>query len=116
MAPTVTTGCPEIPGGYGGSSVAVSKANDSASSSAAVSRYSRNRSAISCARAAGNAIAPFTTSRPSSCNRNSNEVTTPKFGPAPRIPQKRSGCSVSLTCSRSPAAVTRSTESRLSIV
>src|SRR5215218_4222772 len=46
--------------------------------------------------------------------RNSKEVATPKLGPAPRIPQKRSGCSSSLTVMKAPSAVTRSTERRLS--
>ena len=47
---------------------------------------------------------------------NSNSVTTPKFEPAPRTAQNRSGFSDSLAVTNSPSAVTNSTDSSWSIV
>jgi hypothetical protein len=52
----------------------------------------------------------------SSYMANSNSVTTPKFPPPPRIPQKRSGWSSGLARTTSPSAVTTSADRRLSIV
>ena len=43
---------------------------------------------------------PDSTSGPTGCSRNSNDVTTPKLPPPPRIAQNRSGCSVSLARTR----------------
>src|SRR5262249_57013224 len=51
---------------------------------------------------------------PTGYKRYSKEVTTPKFPPPPRTPQKRSACSVSLATLHVPSAVTMSTEVRLS--
>src|SRR5712691_11127604 len=51
---------------------------------------------------------------PTRCSRYSKEVTTPKFPPPPRTPQKRSACSVALAVRNWPSAVTMSTERRLS--
>ena len=48
------------------------------------------------------------------CSRNSNDVTTPKFPPPPRIAQKRSSFSPSLATWNLPSAVTTSAETRLS--
>ena len=107
-------GRPSISAGNGGSDGATQNANDVITSSGAAARNSRARSATSCARSAGYATNPCVIVGPSSCSRNSNDVTMPKLGPAPRIPQNRSAFSSSLTRSRSPSAVTRSTASMLS--
>src|SRR5947199_46990 len=50
----------------------------------------------------------------SGCSRYSNQVATPKLPPPPRSAQNRSGSFSSVTVSTSPAAVTNSTESKLS--
>jgi hypothetical protein len=52
---------------------------------------------------------------PTGCRRYSNEVTTPKLCPAPRMAQNRSSCCVALAVRRTPSAVTISTASRLSM-
>ena len=59
---------------------------------------------------------PDSTSGPTGCSLNSNDVTTPKFPPPPRIAQKRSGNSSALVRTTSPLASTTSAEIRLSIV
>jgi len=41
----------------------------------------------------GCTIRPESTSGPTGCSRNSNDVTMPKLPPPPRMPQNRSGCS-----------------------
>ena len=61
-------------------------------------------------------MSPLSTSGPTGWRRNSKRVTTPKLPPPPRSAQKRSGCSVALARTTSPAAVTTSADSRLSIV
>src|SRR5207253_10103853 len=58
----------------------------------------------------------FPTRRSSDLSRYSNDVTTPKFPPPPRIPQKRSPFSFGLAVRNRPSAVTTSAESRLSHV
>src|SRR6266540_1658664 len=50
----------------------------------------------------------------SGCSRYSNQVATPKLPPPPRSPQNRSGSVSPVTVSTSPAAVTNSTDSKLS--
>ena len=91
-------------------------AKDVQSSSGPASTSSRNRPASSSARPIGSVTVPYVTCPSSGCSRNSNEVTIPKFAPAPRMPQKSSGCSSSLARTCRPSAVTSSTDSRLSIV
>ena len=51
---------------------------------------------------------------PTGASSNSNSVTTPKFAPAPRTPQKSSSFSSALAFTSSPSAVTRSTRRSLS--
>src|SRR5437867_5979933 len=48
------------------------------------------------------------------CSLNSNEVTTPKLPPPPRIAQKRSSFFFELAVTKLPSAVTMSAERRLS--
>ena len=62
----------------------------------------------------GNMIAPPMTWRCIGCRSNSNDVTTPKLPPPPRVPQKSSGFSSALACTMSPLAVTMSTLRTLS--
>ena len=52
---------------------------------------------------------PCVTGPSKGCRRNSNDVTIPKFAPAPRMPQKSSGFSSSLARTTRPSAVTSST-------
>ncbi len=59
---------------------------------------------------------PHSTSGPTGWSRNSKWVTMPKLPPPPRSAQKRSGCSEAPARTTSPAAVTTSTDSRLSMV
>ncbi len=61
-------------------------------------------------------MSPAMTCGPTGWSLNSNDVTTPKFPPPPRIAQKRSGWSVSLARTSFPDAVTTSAERRLSTV
>ena len=53
---------------------------------------------------------------PTGCSRYTNAVTTPKFAPAPRSAQKRSGCSAALAVTRLPSARTTSAARRFSAV
>ncbi len=59
---------------------------------------------------------PRCRSGPKGCRLNTKDVTMPKFQPAPRIPQNRSGSSFSLARTERPSAVTSSTARRLSMV
>ena len=61
-------------------------------------------------------MSPLSTFGPTGWSWNSKLVTTPKFPPPPRSPQKRSAFSVSLARTWRPSAVTTSAESRLSTV
>ena len=76
-------------------------------------RYMRRNSS---ARSNGHAISPPYTVGPTACRRNVNEVTTPRFAPAPRTAQNRSAFSSRLARRTRPFAVTISTSSRLSTV
>ena len=62
--------------------------------SEALAVSSRNRASTSLAWSIGCSTRPATTSGPCGCAWNSNDVTTPKLPPPPRIAQNRSGFSV----------------------
>ena len=68
------------------------------------------------ASSSGHTTGPPSTIGPTGWRWYSNAVAIPKLPPPPRTPQKRSGSVRSSTWMRSPSAVTRSTESRLSTV
>src|SRR5262245_10314324 len=75
---------------------------------------SRKNFSTSRARSNGSAMSPLVTV-PNGCKRYSNHDTAPKLPPPPCSPQKRSSFSSLLARTMSPAAVTTSAESRLSI-
>ncbi len=77
---------------------------------------SRRTRSTSGASARGQKTGPPSTIGPTGWSRYSKAVAIPKLPPPPRSPQNSSGSVQASTCSGSPSAVTRSTESRLSTV
>ena len=75
--------------------------------------YSAKRASTCGASPRSKLAMPPKTSR-TGCSRNSSEVATPKFPPAPRSAQNRSLRRSSRAVSASPSAVTMSARSRLS--
>ena len=109
--------CPSAPAGNGGAGGTCVSTSQSDTSSGASERRSRARCAARPRRrrARRRSARRGRAGRPS-CSRYSNETTTPKLPEPPRRPQNRSGCSCADAVTSRPSAVTRSTESRLSIV
>ena len=90
-------------------------ANQPLSSSGACAMKRSQKRMTSGARSSSNSVGPAMTSR-TGVPRNSNDVTTPKLPPPPRIAQNRSGCWSALVVMTEPSARTISAEIRLSIV
>ena len=82
-------------------------------SSGPVSKSSRT-ARVTCSASSGRHISRASVDVGTSCRRKVSAVATPKLPPPPCSAQKSSGFSVSLASTSSPAAVTSSTDSRLS--
>ncbi len=108
------TGWPRTGSGTNSSGGAVRNASAAPTSSGAAAMKSRNARTICPAICPGYMSIPPSTIGPISCRRKWNAVTTPKFPPPPRRPQKSSGFSSSEATTLRPSAVTTSARSRLS--
>src|SRR6185436_10275206 len=113
---STSTSVPCTSGGKNGSGGALRATTQQHSSSGALATSSRYSRSTAGAAENGCTMSPAITWGPTGCRAKSNDVTTPKLPPPPRIAQNSSGCSVALARTISPAAVTTSAEIRLSTV